>query len=302
MNTKNIAYKQKPWSISTSSLIAIFLFLLYPIASFPFILYGIYKRDKVAYVLFCLFMGVFTLLLVPSGDLYRYMLVYEQTKYYSFIDIFSNASDSQFDFFLNIVCFVAYKLGLNSNYVRVIYALIGYSLLCKLHNDICKDNQDTITTNGLAFMLFLCLVFIVGFVSLTYRWQLSAIIFAYGVYGIEVRKNKKAWFWIFLAVLNHFSFALISLFFIIQRFIKFKFPTIILIVLFILTVFSSLNVVSSVVQNYVGGDIYSKLNVYTDGYWKEDFFQDHSWRFRMMYLLKEYLSYSIWIMLIMIMF
>ena len=52
--------------------LGILIFIIYPVLSFPFILKGILKRERWAYLLGAIFMGYMGMLYPPAGDMYRY--------------------------------------------------------------------------------------------------------------------------------------------------------------------------------------------------------------------------------------
>ena len=52
--------------------LGILIFIIYPILSFPFILKGILKRERWAYLLGAILMGYIGMLYPPAGDMYRY--------------------------------------------------------------------------------------------------------------------------------------------------------------------------------------------------------------------------------------
>ena len=51
--------------------------MLCPLLSIPFIVYGIYYRQKGAYLLLSLLLGIFAFISAPSEDIYRHYCQYE---------------------------------------------------------------------------------------------------------------------------------------------------------------------------------------------------------------------------------
>lgn len=288
--------KSRNFTMSATSLIATILFLIYPIASLPFILYGIYKREKISYVLFCLFMGVFALLFAPSGDLYRYVLMFDRVKQYSFLDIFRYKGLHEVDFLLQIVSWSVNKLGLTSDWVRFIYNTFGYSLICSLHYRLRNSEYYDKSTNT-HFLIFLCLIFLVETTSMLYRWGLSTIILIYGIYMLEAEKSKIGWFWLFLSGFNHSTMWFIIVFYIISKIFKFNFNRVTLLIFFILTLVLSTNIVSQILNNFSFFGMSEHFLTYTDGYWANEYLADRSFRANVLAAVNKIKYYLFWIIL-----
>lgn len=71
--------------------LGILIFIIYPILSFPFILKGILKRERWAYLLGAILMGYIGMLYPPAGDMYRYaedFNLYKRTRLGIFLDFY----------------------------------------------------------------------------------------------------------------------------------------------------------------------------------------------------------------------
>ena len=73
--------------MNKKDLLLLFLFLISPLLSFPFILVGMYERRKASFVYFSLFMGLFSFLTYPASDLFRH---FENYYYYKLENIYLN--------------------------------------------------------------------------------------------------------------------------------------------------------------------------------------------------------------------
>ena len=85
--------------------LGILIFIIYPILSFLFILKGILKRERWAYLLGAIFMGYMGILYPPAGDMYRYAEDFNLYKELDW-DQFWIFMALKFDYFLPLLSWI----------------------------------------------------------------------------------------------------------------------------------------------------------------------------------------------------
>lgn len=119
--------------------VAIVIFFLYPLLSVPFWVVGMFKREKWAFVLCALFMGLLSILYPPAGDLYRYAEDFNLYKDCDW-DTFLILLVLKFDYFLPFLSYSIGKLGGTPELTRFVFAFIAYSLFFDLFFLIVRKN------------------------------------------------------------------------------------------------------------------------------------------------------------------
>ena len=121
--------------------LGILIFIIYPILSFPFILKGILKRERWAYLLGAILMGYIGMLYPPAGDMYRYA---EDFNLYKELDweYFWIFMALKFDYFLPLLSWILGKLGAYPESTRFLFVACSYYLLLDLYHDITLSNKD----------------------------------------------------------------------------------------------------------------------------------------------------------------
>ena len=147
--------------------LGILIFIIYPILSFPFILKGILKRERWAYLLGAILMGYIGMLYPPAGDMYRYA---EDFNLYKELDweYFWIFMALKFDYFLPLLSWILGKLGAYPESTRFLFVACSYYLLLDLYHDITLSNKDMtrrtrvyslILLVPLTFSIYLCLLY-----------------------------------------------------------------------------------------------------------------------------------------------
>jgi|GEM_PF-6414903 len=284
---------------NVSIFIAVTLFLLFPVASLPFILYGIYNREKVAYVLFCLFMGLIGFLYSPFGDLYRYHLMFESIKHMSLVGIFNkyNAQETA-DYVLPLITWCVGQFGLPVDWVRFLFNALGFGIVCSMHNTLCSYNTYNNRTSN--FFCFLSLWFVTGAVYMLYRWGFAVNLFVWAVCIIEIKHKKTGWFVIALAGLCHSALWFIIIIYLIYRIRKYVFSKTVLIVFFIITLFASMSFVAQLFENFDILGIYDRFIIYVSegAYWNSGYLNDRSDRKIIYDNISNIPIYIAWILII----
>lgn len=193
--------------------IAFCLFILSPLFSFPYIIYGIYRRYKGAVFCFILFLGILAYISIPYEDLYRQML-----NFYTFKSHGVTYADVQ----LNGIIVYIYRLFINYNipfdYIRLLQIPVSFALLYsifknKIENSIIEYSYKEINVRFLLLFLFFDLLYTIYGV----RYGFALSFYLYGMYlAIDQEKIKKAIVFFFLAIAFHQAFlflGILSLFF-----------------------------------------------------------------------------------------
>lgn len=198
MNAKRYMYVER--------VITVLIFIVSPFLSFPLIVRSLFERQKFGVFMFALFMGLIGLLYTPSGDLYRYHLMFHLYAHSSWKMLF--VGEQNLDFLLNILSYFFGHLGFHSDIIRFIYNFLGFYLLGDLSLKLYRNNIEYFSNNKMFGVLLLLILLLPAYSFEAYltRFRLSAVFFVYGVYFIIILQRKVGYFWLFLAGINHWSF------------------------------------------------------------------------------------------------
>lgn len=189
--------------VRKQSFYLVICFLLSPLLALGGIFVEIYNKKKYAILIFSFFISICAYIYIPSGDLYRYYLLYTQYKDFSFFEMIT---DYHLDFIVYILIWGAAKLELGHAIVRFILVL-----LCSLmyFNIIQKISLQYIRNNKTFFCFFILSFFYFPFLSILTGLRFGAgLAFAFvsTYYSfVEYRKIKGFIFLLFSAFF-HFSF------------------------------------------------------------------------------------------------
>ena len=263
------------------------LFIVLPLYSTPFIVYGMWKQKKSAFVLWALFMGLVGILVPPTGDLYRYTMDYELYKGLEWDDFILVASLKK-DLMLPMVSYFIAEVGLNFDLSRFLYNFWSYYLLGILYLDIVQTNCNLLNKKVAIYALGFFMVF--NLYMFCARYSLSMVFFVYGAYNIVYKKKKTGWWWVILAIVNHFSYIVqaIALLFQQLHFFRFGKKTVIFFILCSFCIDSSLMIK---VFNALPVGFVSSYIEYIDGYWANDYLDDRSWKYRLMFFIGNLIQY-----------
>ena len=168
--------------------LGILIFIIYPILSFPFILKGILKRERWAYLLGAILMGYIGMLYPPAGDMYRYA---EDFNLYKELDweYFWIFMALKFDYFLPLLSWILGKLGAYPESTRFLFVACSYYLLLDLYHDITLSNKDmTRRTRVYSLILLVPLTFSIYL----FRMGFAQVVLVYGRYcpACAAKHNK----------------------------------------------------------------------------------------------------------------
>lgn len=202
-------------------ILGILIFIIYPVLSFPFILKGILKRERWAYLLGAIFMGYMGMLYPPAGDMYRYA---EDFNLYKELDweYFWIFMALKFDYFLPLLSWILGKLGAYPESTRFLFVACSYYLLLDLYHDITLSNKGmTRRTRVYSLILLVPLTFSIYL----FRMGFAQTVLVYGIYWFLIKNRKKGLFFIIFAVLIHISYMPFVFIAIASRYKIFNFST-----------------------------------------------------------------------------
>ncbi len=266
---------------------SILLLLLLPLYSVPLIVYGMWKQRKWAFVLWALFMGLMGILVPPTGDFYRYTMNYELYKGLEWND-FLLVFFLQKDLMLPILSFFINELGLHFDLSRFLYNFFGYYFLGILYLDIIQNNH---LLRGKKVALYALGFFIAFNLSIfCFRYFLSAIFFVYGAYQIVYKNKKSGWCFVGFAIFNHMSYIIQTVALILQQMHFFRFGRKVVILLIFISFFLDSSLIIKIFT-FLPVDFVSSYMIYLDGYWAQDFLEDHSWKYKMQMFVGNLIQY-----------
>ena len=274
-NVQKISYPKS--SIKYYSLFVIFIFIIYPFAALPLIIYEIYKGKRYAFSLLAIYIGYFALLYPPAGDLYRYRNDYYEYKDISF-EYFKSLLIFNLDYCLSFLLFLLGKLNIPSDFSRFIYAWIGSELLFDIFYDITHNFRQKKPNK--TFILFIIYWLYASFTALMYRHGFSSALFSYGFYSMYYKHQKiQSYLLLVLAALNHFSYIVFILAIIAQKCLSFKGNRILSIICVICMFSLSADFLSSFISSLPLPEFATqRLLAYTEGYWAQEFVEDLSFK------------------------
>lgn len=263
-------------------------FIILPLYSLPWIIKGMLKQKKWAFVLWACFMGLVGILVPPTGDFYRYTMdfyMYKDCDWHSFLVLALLKND----FMLPLLSYILGLLDWNFDLSRFIYNFWGYYLLGALYIDIVKRNLALqVKKNYIyVFVFFITL----SLSAYCFRYGLSTIMFVYGAYCIVYKGKKRGWWYVFLSVFNHLSFIVFLFVLILQRMHFWGFSRKNVIVMIAAATFIDSTFIVSVFR-MLPVDWVSHYMVYLDGYWAREYLEDHSWRYKMMQMFSSLIQYA----------
>lgn len=263
-------------------------FLIFPLYSLPWVIKGMLRQDKWAFVLWACFMGLVGVLIPPTGDFYRYTMDFYMYKDCDW-DSFLMLALLKNDFMLPLISYILGVLEWNFDLSRFIYNFWGYYLLGVLYLDIVKNNPELqakkIAVYALGFFMVLSLS------GYCFRYGLSTVMFVYGAYHIVYKERKWGWLYVLLAVFNHLSFVVFLFVLLLQRIHFFRFGKKTVILMIVAATFIDSSYIISVFY-MLPVDIVAHYMVYLDGHWAGEYLEDHSWKYRLMNILTSLIQYA----------
>lgn len=169
------------------------LFLLFPVLSLPFLIYGMVKDEKHRFyysIGLAFILGILAYYINPSEDLdmYRYYLMidkYRSMDLYTFLANFAYYFEPLFNFSL----YFGSKI-MSNNLIFFIYVFTGYIMLYYMIFDYMKIKKVNTKWQMIIFVIINCLFIYFHFAHAAIRNIYGIIILALAFY-LEFIKNKK---------------------------------------------------------------------------------------------------------------
>lgn len=270
------------------SVLVIFSFILFPLYSVPWIIQGMMRLEKWAFVLWAFFMGLVGILYPPVGDAYQYtkdFYLYEGCSWEFFLELLS----LKFDFLLSFLSYFIGIIGWNFDISRFIYNFLSYLILGTIFLDIVKNNFS-LQANKQIVIYALGTFITFSFITYLWRFGFSTALFAYGSYLLVYKSKKQGWIFVILSILNHISFLLFAIGLLIQQMGLLRFPKWVVVVLCLGSLFLNSSVLASILP-YMPTDIVQRFGTYVDGYYATDYFADGSWKYQLQIFLTNSITY-----------
>lgn len=268
----------------SNKIILLLVFAIYPLFSIPFIIIEIYNNKRYAYSCLSVLFGYAALLYPPIGDLYRYTqdyFFYYNLDYSHFTHLLEFKIDLIHPYFLWLLG----KLNVNCDISRFIYLWISSELIFSMFYEIFHDTNN----RKFRFIAFCILILLLSFTSFLFRYGFSVILFVYGTYLVMYKDNRiKGYLFITIAALNHFSLFIFLFSFLLQDIFNYKGNKKVALLCVIGTFIFSTDIISQVI-NYLPFDakLIDHLLIYTDGYYAGDFYEDHSFKYKLGVMLQK---------------
>ena len=178
-------------TINLKQIYIIVFFIIFPFFSLPILFCEIYNGKKYPLVLLAIFMGGLSMFYFPYGDQYRYFTQLEIFKYLSFDEIFDFESILIFKELniVNILIFVAAKIGLNLEIVRFLLTFTSCILLFNIFINL-RELRQIPHSKILSLLTFVVLFLSVPYYLINYgfRTGFGACLLTYGIYLIYIRQ------------------------------------------------------------------------------------------------------------------
>ncbi|MBD5260587.1 MAG: hypothetical protein HDS38_00455 [Bacteroides sp.] len=186
----------------------IFMFILCPIITLPFILMEIYNGRKYAVGLFFTFLCLVAFYLPPFGDLYRYYSFnFINFKGIKFIDIFEFYIT---DVIWYAILYLVANLNLSFQIALLISSAIQYSIIYFVLKELNIFNDSN---RKRRFWIIIGSAIFTGFwITFAARFYLGASFFLLSILYLHKNKKRLALVWMIIAVLTHFSYIIFAIF------------------------------------------------------------------------------------------
>ena len=268
--------------------ILIVFFILFPLYTLPWIVQGMMRLEKWAFVLWAFFMGLVGILYPPVGDIYQYtkdFYIYEGCSWEFFLELLS----LKFDFLLPLLSYFIGLIGWNFDISRFIYNFLSYLILGTIFLDIVRNNVF-LRTNKQVVTYALGTFLVFSFITYLWRFGFSTVLFAYGSYLLVYKSKNKGWVFVALSILNHVSFLLFAIGLFVQQMGGFRFYKWIVVLLCLCSMFLNSSIFPSILP-YMPTDIVQRFGSYVDGYYATDYFADGSWKYQLQIFLTSSITY-----------
>lgn len=279
----------------SNTFFVIIVFILSPALSFPLLIWQIYHEKKYAFICLAILLGLWSFLMAPIGDMYRYSMDYYLYENLTF-DQFKSMLLIKNDYLLSFTMYTLSYFGIPPDYSRFLYVTVGSLCILFLLYRICNGIFLSEEKNA-RFVLFIILFLNFKFSSLSFRFAFSSVLYLLGGIYLLVENKKKGYIILFIAVLNHISFIIFILPLLFTSVCK-KFgskPATLILIILIFT-FSGTFVNDILLYLAPNSGLIKHALYYTDGVWSGQFLEDHSIGYRILGIINSipcYICYFI---------
>lgn len=257
---------------SQKNAVVFFLFLIYPLITFPISLYWISRKKRKGFILLSLLLSLLTVVLPPYGDLYRYYLEFNQyisTPFHRFVE------DVKIDFIFYLYEWMFAQGSLNFEWVRMSLAFVMYNLLFSVFFEMTKN----INSGKKYLLLFMSYLAVCNWMTFTngFRSVYANTLIFYGIYKLLVEKKKSGYVYMLISIFVHISMLFPFMLVLISNVIKVKigFKHTVFMLLAFIPLFN-VDLVSLIMMLEKIPFLTGRLIAYLDGYWAADFLADRS--------------------------
>lgn len=179
------------------NLLLLFLFLISPLLSLPFILVGMYERRKASFVYFSLFMGLFSFLTYPASDLFRH---FENYDYYKNLPFSYFIETLPGDIFTQLLSYGSANLGIPYEFNRLFTMTVFFLLIFFVFNQIIDKATVSYNKREIFIRLLIFLFTVSYFTALIgVRSGFALSFFLVGLYyWLDCKRMKIAFFFLYL--------------------------------------------------------------------------------------------------------
>jgi len=166
------------------TLLSVLFLTLCPLLSVPFILYAVYHRQRGAYAVLALLLGIMAFISAPSEDLYRHFCLYSRFSVRPLSAI--TWMDTSLNGILPYLYWLMARLGISFSYLRFFELTVGFYLLCRIFDEMIEQStvpytsQERMVRFAIFFLFFDFLYTTMGvkfgFALCTYLYSLHLII------------------------------------------------------------------------------------------------------------------------------
>jgi len=263
-----IASSYKANKLNNYSLLAFIVFLISPILSLPFILLGIYNKEKFSLFTLSLFFGVLSYYLIPTWelDISRYYLMYQEISLTNW-DGFKVILDEQNDYVFFFIYYLFSRLDFTFQYFLLVSSVFGFYSCFRVADIAIRKFNPSRQSYFILLISFVLSLPILAMISVT-RFSIGFTFFMLFIFHHLSKNKKTSYAFLVLSCFTHFAFSVYVPFIILFYFFKnrAKINTILLAVGAIVIVFSITGGLMSVLQYipFLATKAQTYLTIYED--------------------------------------
>lgn len=267
--------------MSPKKIVTIILAFLLPLLSLPFILYqSIRTKQKIYFTFLASIFGLIAYTSAPTGDLYRYYLIYSKFESITFTNALYEII-SGLDFVMPFLLLITSKLSISIQWISFFVVFLTFTIIFNRFQKISLSNNIIFSSRIVYALFLLALIFSQNFLihSLKLRAPLSqALLIAF--FSKILIENKTKWIYFVGAIFAHFSSIIILPIILSIKYLSYKTLRRLFLISILFIPFSKIiiinlfHMVEPMVTSYP--KFHKPLSIYIDGYWAFDYFSDFS--------------------------